>query len=110
MVYLNCLLITLIVVSVLDVFGFWNEISGNIKKWMTGGKLSEPFELKPFSCSLCSSFWCNLIYIVAINQFSIVMLAYIVGLSYMTPVFKDLLFTVRDFISYIIRLINRIFQ
>lgn len=96
MIYLDLFLITLMVVAVIDISGFYEEMSSMIKKWLTKGKFNEPFYVKPFCCSLCMSWWINLIYIIVTGNFSLLLMAYILGLAVMTPVFKEIIVAVRN--------------
>ena len=102
---LNCLLITLFWVVVLDQLNFWDEITEVVSGWMTNGKIKKPIPLKPFSCSTCMSWWTNLIYIIAIGHCTIPMILYIVGLSWSTPIMNSILSFVRN---AIIKFINTV--
>ena len=102
---LNCLLITLFWVVVLDQLHFWDEITEVVSGWMTNGKIKKPIPIKPFSCSTCMSWWTNLIYIIVIGHCTIPMILYIVGLSWATPIINSLLSFVRN---AVLKLINTI--
>lgn len=108
MTYINILLIGLILVFALDVSGFYQEITSVISGWMTNGKIKKPIMVKPFSCSLCMTFWTSLVYVIVLNQFSIPMLAYICLISYLTPVFNDIMVLVRELLKTLIIKINNI--
>lgn len=110
MIYLNILFISLIIVFVLDLTDFWENISKGISYVITKGKVVKPFNLKPLSCSLCMSFWCNLIYVLIAGAFSIPMLGYILLMSYLTPVYADAMRLIRDFILKVIDEIRMYFQ
>lgn len=102
----DVILITIIVVCIVDVSGFIDTIKSLLKRIMTGGKMSDPnYSLKPIDCSLCMSFWTNLIYTIATGQFSLWILTFILLCSVMTPVIRDIIFTIRDLM---IKLIGRI--
>lgn len=102
---LNCLYITVAMVLVIDQFRFVDEITTIISGWMTNGLIRKPLDIKPFSCSLCSSWWLNLIYIIVTHKLTIPMVLYILLLSWMTPVINDILTLTRETIK---RTINRI--
>lgn len=108
MIYINILLIALITVFALDVSGFYQEMTSIISGWLTNGQIKKPIELKPFSCSLCSTFWVSLIYIIVVNAFSLAMLAYVCLVAYMTPVFADIMFLFMETLKKIIQKINSI--
>ena len=100
---INCLFITIIWVLILDQLHFWDDITSVISGWMTNGKIKKPIQLKPFNCSVCMSFWTNLAYIIVTNQFSILMILYIVVLSWSTPIINSILSFV---INAVLKLIN----
>ena len=100
---INCLFITIIWVVVLDQLHFWDNITSVISGWLTNGKIKKPIQLKPFSCSTCMSWWTNLAYIIVTNQFSILMILYIVVLSWSTPIINSILSFV---INAVLKLIN----
>lgn len=53
---------------------------------------------KPFSCSLCTTFWLGLLYIAIYGHFTLPYIAYVCLLAWMTPVTKDILILLREFI------------
>ena len=93
---INCLFIIIIWVVILDQLHFWDDITSVISGWMTNGKIKKPIQLKPFSCSTCMSFWTNLAYIIVTNQFSILMILYILVLSWTTPIISSILTLVKN--------------
>ena len=100
---INCLFITIIWVIILDQLHFWDDITSVISGWLTNGKIKKPITLKPFSCSTCMSFWTNLAYIIVTNQFSILMILYILALSWSTPIINSILSFV---INAVLKMIN----
>ena len=71
---------------ILDQLHFVDDFTSTIKSILTRGKFRNPINIKPFSCSVCMSFWTNLIYIIIIGKFSIFMIGYILLLSWSAPV------------------------
>lgn len=110
MIYLNIFIITLIIVFVLDLTDFWQNVSKGISYIITKGKVVKPFELKPFSCSLCMTLWTNLIYVLIAGAFSIPMMGYILLMSYLTPIFADGMRLIRDFIVKLLEEIRMYFN
>lgn len=100
---INCLFITIIWVIILDQLHFWDDITSVISGWMTNGKIKKPITLKPFSCSTCMGWWTNLAYIIITNQFSILMVLYILTLSWGTPIINSILSFV---INAVLKMIN----
>lgn len=73
---------------------------------MTNGKIKKPITLKPFSCSVCMGWWTNLAYIIITNQFSILMILYILALSWGTPIINSILSFVINAVMKIISIIS----
>ena len=105
---INCLLITIFFVIVIDQLHFVDDITSVISGWMTNGKIKKPISLKPFSCSTCMSWWTNLAYIIVTNQFSILMVLYILTLSWGTPIISSILTLVKNlFLKFINTIANK---
>ena len=101
-IWISILLIALISVLVIDVSGF----IGNLEEFLTrvlGYKVHIP---KPFSCSLCTCFWASLIFSIATHNFSLPVIAYTLFISVLTPVINDLIWTIRDFLGFVVAWIN----
>ena len=105
---INCLFITIIWIVILDQLHFWDDFSTMISGWLSGGKIKKPLEWKPFNCSVCMSFWTNLAYIIVTNQFSILMVLYILTLSWGTPIISSILTLVKNlFLKFINTIANK---
>ena len=102
---INCLFITIIWIVILDQLHFWDDFSTMISGWLSGGKIKKPLDWKPFNCSVCMSFWTNLAYIIITNQFRILMVLYILTLSWGTPIISSILTLVKNLF---LKLINTI--
>ena len=101
-IYLNLFLISLILVFIIDISGIVDVIKHVIWKWAYQGKREyKDFSIKPFDCSLCSTWWVGLIYL-CFAGLSWVNVAYVAFLAYLTPVFKDVLILLKDFAVKII--------
>ena len=101
---IELLFIAVIVVCIVDISGFTDSWKSGLKRILTRGRMSDPnYSLKPFDCSTCLTFWSGLIYMLAVHMFSLWMLAYLLLLSVMTPVIRDLIILVRE---TILKLIN----
>ena len=105
---INCLFITIICVLILDQLHFWDDFSTMISGWLSGGKIKKPLDWKPFNCSVCMSWWTNLAYIIVTNQFSILMVLYILTLSWTTPIISSILTLVKNlFLKFINTIANK---
>lgn len=100
---INILLIAVFCVIVIDLSGFIDNIEDLISKWM-GVKCKIP---KPFSCSLCSSWWLSLIYVFIAYGFNFYLIVFSIVIAYMTPVIKDLLILLKDIA---IKMINLLYK
>lgn len=87
---IDCLLITICWVIILDQLHFFEDLTSTIKSILTKGKFRNPINIKPFNCSVCMSFWTNLIYIIIIGKFSIFMIGYILLLSWSAPLINSI--------------------
>ena len=87
---IDCLLITICWVIILDQLHFWEDFTSSVKSILTKGKFRNPINIKPFNCSVCMSFYCNLIYILIVGKFSIFMIGYILLLSWSAPVINSI--------------------
>lgn len=102
MIYTNLLMIALVLVFIIDISGVMDHIKQLIWRWVYKGQRDyRDFSLKPLDCSLCSTWWCGLIYLCFTNL-TFVNVAYVALLAFLTPVFKDVLIMVKDFIAKMI--------
>ena len=61
------LLITGIVTFGIDVAGFVESVKQGLTRWL-GVRVRS---LKPFDCSLCSTWWCCLLWLICTRQFTL---------------------------------------
>ena len=99
MILIDLLLLTTILVLIIDLSGFTQSIQTILKKWL---KTNKDIVIKPFMCSLCMTFWTGIIYAFIMHSLTIPILAYITLLAFMTPVIKDILKLIQDFIMAVI--------
>lgn len=101
MLYINILMITFICVYIIDLSGIIDELEDMIGKWLKC-KIKIP---KPFSCSLCSSWWLGLLYIIIMGKFTILNIAFVAFLSFLTPNIYNVLIALKiaidDLIGYL---------
>lgn len=89
---IDLLIIVSIIVFIIDYSGFIHELEDSIAKWMNVRKVIIP---KPFSCSLCLSWWVGLIYII-VKGFTLLDLLYLVLLCVMIPMIGNVMFLLRE--------------
>lgn len=90
MIYLNALALMVICVIIIDLTTATDTITSWLRYFLTKGKFRTPMELKPFTCSLCMSHWVNVIYFLALGQFTILNYLYILVLALFTNVIREL--------------------
>lgn len=106
MMLLNLLLIALVCVLIIDISGFVDTIKSLISKLLTNSKFNTTnFRIRPFDCSFCMTFWVGLVYILVTQQFTLVTLALILIMSFITEPLHQLLLLIKDLILKIINYI-----
>ena len=106
---INLFLIAIFWVFVIDYASFVSTIEEAVSKRLTRSKMK--FHIpRPFSCSLCMTFWTGLAYILITNNFSIMNLIWVSAASASTPIIDETLQFVRDAVIKIIYLLRSIFN
>lgn len=101
---IDLLCLTFLIVFIIDYSGVIEEIEQILTK-----VLKSKFTIhipKPFSCSLCSTFWCGLAYLIIYNQFSLLSLSYVALLAILTPIVLDVINLI---INNLTKLISKIY-
>lgn len=101
---IELLILTAIIVFIIDLSGVIEEMESGLAKWLKVKKARIP---KPFSCSLCMTWWTGLIYLICVNSFTLGGVAYVAMLSYLTPVIYNALTFVFDIPNKVISVISR---
>ena len=104
-VIIDLILIQIIVVIIIDISGVVEHIEGLIARMLSLKKVS----IHLIECSFCVSHWIGLFYLLLTGALSLKTYAIVLVLCFFTSVTKEVLWTVRDFFIYIIRLVNRLF-
>lgn len=107
---LKLFILACIIVFIIDISGFVDEIVKRIyDKYIKVGDYHTLLpKLKPFTCSLCSTFWIGLIYLLITSQFNILMIGYVCLLAFLTPIIGDIFIMVKDALNKIINLIYKL--
>lgn len=110
-VILDLILIQIIVCMIVDLSGIIDSIKTAISKILTKGKISTTdFDIKPFSCSLCMTFWTCLIYLFITGHFTILFIAVTCLLAYLAQIMTSILITIKDILIKINDLIYKLFR
>lgn len=95
---IDLFLITLIIVFIIDISGFIDETETILSKWLKG-KARVP---KPFSCSLCMTWWTGLIYLLIIGEFTLLWIATVALFALLSGVLATLLICIRETLNWVI--------
>jgi hypothetical protein len=95
---IDLFLITLIIVFIIDISGFIDEMETILSKWLKG-KARVP---KPFSCSLCMTWWTGLIYLLIIGEFTLLWIATVALFALLSGVLATLLICIRETLNCVI--------
>lgn len=95
----NLILIGFIVVFIIDYSGFIEEADKILTKVLKS-KIALHIP-KPFSCSLCSTFWLGLIYLLCVGQFNLLNIAGVIVVSAFTPEILAFIYFMKDLYNYI---------
>ena len=106
MIIINLLIITTIICFIVDLSGFIQEMEGILSKWLKF-KVHIP---KPFSCSLCLSFWINLIYLLIIHQFTLPYILIVSLLSFLSRNISGFMLWVRELLVKIETLLYKLIR
>ena len=101
---LELLLITCIIVFLIDLSGAMDKLNKRVWNWFYKDIPYSGWTIPLFGCSLCLTWWTGFLYLL-FTGFSIPMLAYVALLAFLTPVIKDILLYVREFLIYILGLL-----
>lgn len=103
---INVILIAVILTIGIDYLHFDETITSAIKRIITKGKMSKPFELKPFTCSTCSTFWFGLAYLIIAGEITLLNVCLTLLIAILTPTINDIINLVLNLITKLIRLID----
>lgn len=103
---INVLLIAVILTIGIDYLHFDETITSAIKRIITNGKMAEPFELKPFTCATCSTFWFGLVYLIIAHKITLLNVCLTLLIAILTPVINDIINLVINLITKLISIIN----
>lgn len=104
-VIIDLILIQIICVNIVDISGVVSHIENAIARMLSLKRVS----IHLIECSYCVTHWCCVLYLLFTGALSLKTYAIVLVLCFLTSVTKEVLWTVRDFFIYIIRLVNRLF-
>lgn len=98
--------ITLIAVFIIDHSGIIESVKNTLGKWLK----CRVERLKPFDCSLCSVWWCGLLYIAVIGQFTLGNIAVVALFALMADKVSEVVSLIRDLITKTINTIYKLLK
>lgn len=105
MILAKLFLIAFIAVFIIDYSGFIDEM-GKILTKVLASKV--PLRIpKPFSCSLCTTFWVGLIYLLCIGKLTIFTLALLGIVCILTPEILSIIYFGKDLFNNIMDSISK---
>ena len=104
MVLLKLIEITVIVVIIIDISGFVDEVKGLIGRLLNIANV----RLKPLDCSFCLNFWVSMVYLIYANKLNLTTVMFSLLMSVMTPTIQDLIYVIRDLIANLINKISNL--
>lgn len=95
---IDLLCVAVVWVVVLDLSGFVEEMERILsKKWKRVVRIR-----KPWSCSLCMSWWSGLLYLLITGKIAITSVAVLALVALSTTLIKDLLLSLMELITKIV--------
>lgn len=104
-ILIDLILIQIICVNIVDISGVVSHIENAIARALKLKSVS----IHLIECSYCVTHWCCVLYLLFTGALSLQTYTIVLVLCFLTSVTKEVLWTVRDFFIYIIRLVNRLF-
>ena len=95
---IDLILIWIIVVIIVDISGINTTVNQVLNILFDKEKKRINIKL----CDFCINWWLGLLYIICMNQFSLVNIAVILVLSTLAPILSNLIWNIRDVLTKII--------
>lgn len=101
----NLFLIGLICVFIIDYSGIIDTLDKGLTKVF---KSRVPLHIpKPFSCSLCSTWWAGLIYLLIISKLNLLNIAILGLVCTLTPEMLSIIYFIKDLINKIFDMLEK---
>ena len=105
-VLLDVIFIQIIVCFIIDLSGFIQSIEEGLSKWFKFRCVIP----KPFSCSLCSGWWINLIYLIITHHFTLPYVVFVALVSFFSKNISGLLRWIQELLVKIEDLLYKIIR
>lgn len=93
-------MVAVIVVFVIDYSGFVENVKKMLWRWVKGNKPYIPFSIKPFDCSLCTTFWVGLVVLLFMGNVSIGGIMMVCIVSMLTGFIYDMMIVIRTVLKW----------
>lgn len=105
-ILINLLMINIMITYIWQISGFIDEIKRLVWKILWKNNIPyKNFDFKPFTCSICMTFWISILYILIMNNFSLFYIFMCIINSYLNPIIYNILIGIKEFL---IRITNKI--
>lgn len=104
-VVFDMLMTAFVVVFIVDMSGFSDTLC---KLWARFLNVRAVNSVKPFTCSLCMTWWCCLIVAIADHSFTFTTVAMAAALAFMAEIIGHVMMMVRELLAAIIRLFYKV--
>lgn len=106
-IYLSLLLLSCVVVYVVDLSGWTPTWLGWLSRFTARFGYPPVKELRPFSCSLCMTWWIGILYAYLRKEFTLPVIAYTAGLSFLTVTIREGFIFIRETLTSAIAKVNK---
>lgn len=95
--------LTVIVCFIVDVSGIVDTVKHTLFVMLKGRNIPyREFSLKPFDCSLCSTWWLGIIYLIFFGEFGLQNILFVSLYAYGAEIISNTMIRVRDMVNYLI--------
>jgi hypothetical protein len=106
--FLTLLYITIIIVFCIDLSGGIYSLSEFVWKRLFPKIPYNGWRIPLIGCSLCSTWWGGILYLLITGTFSWLMLCYVAFLAFMTPVIATILIIAKDGFIWLLNKIQKL--
>ena len=105
--YIELLLLAVVVVYVVDLSGWTDSWLKVLSRFTTRRGYPPVKSLRPFSCSLCSVWWCCLLWALIRKNFTLPVVAYSAALSFFSFTLEQFFIFLRELLTNAIAKLNK---
>lgn len=95
-IYIQLLFLTCIVVYVVDLSGWTDTLLRLASRFTARYGYGPVRSLRPFTCSLCSTWWAGIAYALITGHLTLPVIAYIAGLSFYSITLHETFIFIRE--------------